>query len=67
MNCSLSIMGDVSFQGIDAHLRRVDTVTHVPGLICYLCTRFVPSAVPNKALQLTSLSVGLRPPSGARS
>ena len=38
-------MGAVSSQGM-AHLlevRHVSTVTHVPGLICYLCTRSVPT------------------------
>jgi len=33
-------------------------VTHVPGLMCYLCTRFVPSPLANKPFHLTA---GLAP------
>ena len=41
-NFTRSFIGDVSFQGmaerLDAHAGHV---THVPGLICHLCSRFI--------------------------
>ncbi|MBA7711379.1 hypothetical protein ES703_120339 [subsurface metagenome] len=48
MNFIRSSMGQVSFQGMGKVLlaAHVTTVTHVPGLFCYQCNRFVPVSSP---------------------
>src|SRR6266516_4726763 len=43
MNRIRSCTGPVSFHGMTHPPFTLDSVTHVPGLFCYLCSRSVPS------------------------